>query len=259
MNLNIQTPPPQSDLDIPRWPVRLQSLANSLRMHISDESRREQRGETWVLLHTALLRYLKGHSRNYNAITNEDIQEIATEKSLDLLLRIESGKWSLVDRHPLEITRYLSRVAWNSLSNLCEKSKRFVRCIDPEYDAPQTRYFLRGEEMTSNETPEIQLDQKRFASSLRCCFNELAPRLKKIWLFRVFGNMPSKVIAAHPDVALKASHVDVLLQRTRQSIRQCLARKGLESSDFPPGTFSELLRVFFADIEELKKVQAKNA
>ena len=56
--------------------------------------------------------------------------------------------------------------------------------------------------------------------------------------------MPSKDIAVHPELCLKASYVDVLLQRVRQAIRDCMLRKGFEAQDMPPGTFAELWGAF---------------
>jgi hypothetical protein len=52
--------------------------------------------------------------------------------------------------------------------------------------------------------------------------------------------MPSKEIALHPEVKLKIGHVDVILQRSREAIRNCMKHKGFETGHMPPGTFTEL-------------------
>ena len=68
--------------------------------------------------------------------------------------------------------------------------------------------------------------------------------ISRIWFLRVFYGTSSKDIALHPKISLKVSHVDVLLQRSRQTIRKCMNRRGYEPRDMPPGTFVELWKSF---------------
>ena len=42
----------------------------------------------------------------------------------------------------------------------------------------------------------------------------------------------------------KSGDVDVVLQRTRQKIRDCMRRRGFTAQDMPPGTFVDLLHSF---------------
>ena len=94
------------------------------------------------------------------------------------------------------------------------------------------------------EPPDRRLQRKEFVEALRGCAERLEGRARLVWLFRVFCNMPSKEIAAHPEVGLKPGNVDVILQRTRQAMRACMLRNGYEARDMPPGTFVEMWRVF---------------
>jgi DNA-directed RNA polymerase specialized sigma24 family protein len=72
----------------------------------------------------------------------------------------------------------------------------------------------------------------------------MQPRSRRIWLFRVFYEMPTRDIASHPDISLKPGHVDVLLQRCRETIRDCMRAKGHDLHEIPPGTFIEMWRCF---------------
>ena len=54
------------------------------------------------------------------------------------------------------------------------------------------------------------------------------------------ADLPSKEIAVHPEVQLKPGHVDVILSRCRDQIRNCMGASGLEERELPPGTYAEL-------------------
>ncbi|NNE43225.1 MAG: hypothetical protein HKN12_03380, partial [Gemmatimonadetes bacterium] len=96
------------------------------------------------------------------------------------------------------------------------------------------------------ERPEDRLERRRFAESLRDCAGQLTARDRTVWFFRVFYDLSSREIAGHPEVGLKAPHVDVILQRCRQAVRKCMDGKGYQPGDLPPGTFSELWAAFRA-------------
>ncbi|MCP4546894.1 MAG: sigma-70 family RNA polymerase sigma factor [bacterium] len=231
----------------PLWAEQLQVLSGRLKNNDDELARDSLRQDTWLILHNALQIFLQTHSRHYPTITDDDRHDLATEKSLGLLFRIESGAWDLSDRHPLEIARYLSRVARNGMTNLCKKNDRMIRIMDEDTENSQAYYVNRAEQLISRETPEIHMGRKRYARALCSCFATLAPRLRKIWIFRVFGGLSSKMIAEHPEIKLKASHVDVLLHRSRQAISLCLRKRGFDSSDVQQGVFAEVLAVFLQD------------
>jgi hypothetical protein len=68
--------------------------------------------------------------------------------------------------------------------------------------------------------------------------------------------MRTKEIAAHPRVGLKPGHVDVLMQRARSGIRECMQQKGYQPQDMLPGTFVELWRIFADEIEGIADTEA---
>jgi DNA-directed RNA polymerase specialized sigma24 family protein len=90
----------------------------------------------------------------------------------------------------------------------------------------------------------MRVERRDFAQALRGCAEELKPRSRLVWFLRIFCSMSSKEIAVHPEVKIKASHVDVLMQRARDAVRDCMRRKGYKPQDMPPGTFVEIWKTF---------------
>ncbi len=228
----------------PRWPSVLCELVPRLRAAPGAPAPERTCREVWQLLSSCIGYYLRLHSRRMGGISDEDRQDIAAEKSLDLLRRIVQGTWDISGRSPAEIAAFVSTVARNGLLDRLRESRRWV----PMQDVGQPE---RGEALMSEtsaaaaaDSPDLMVERKEFAASLRRCAEGLNPRARLIWFFRVFYSMSSKEIAAHPEINLKASHVDVLLQRTRDALRECMQQQGYEPRDMPPGTFVELWKAF---------------
>jgi DNA-directed RNA polymerase specialized sigma24 family protein len=135
-------------------------------------------------------------------------------------------------------------VARNGLVDLLREQGRRVEPADegrPEWDVTAEG---RRRQVSMLDAPDNLAERREFASALRCCAEGLNPRMRLVWIFRVFAGLSSKEIASHPEVHLKASHVDVLLQRSRDAIRACMSQKGHDPSEIPPGTFIELWKAF---------------
>jgi len=202
-----------------------------------------------LLLNSVLLRFLFFHSGRLGRVSAEDVEDIAAQKSLDLLRRAELGQWSLAGRSPAEITGFLTKVARNGLLDHLRKTSRQVQPDEeerPDWDAGHGGW---QDDAATEAQPQLRVERREFAEALRVCAEALNPRSRLIWFFRVFLEMPSKKIAAHPEVELKASHVDVLLQRAREAVRECMDRKGFQPRDIPPGVFVELWRAFRVELD----------
>lgn len=228
----------------PRWPARLKDLCLALGSARDGPEREDARGEIWLLLNSSILQYLQFHTARLGKASREDREDIAAQKALGLMSRLEEGLWDVSDRTPSEITGFLSKVARNGLVDLLRETGRRVE--PKEDDRPEWDVGGSSQESTVNraDSPDIQVERKEFASELRRCAEQLSPRSRLVWFFRVFLEMSTKEIAAHPEVGLKTGHVDVLMQRARDAIRDCMHRKGYEPHDMPPGTFVELWRAF---------------
>jgi RNA polymerase sigma factor (sigma-70 family) len=227
-----------------QWPARLREIAQKLRDCRERTPEKELLEAAWRILYRALSIYLRSHAGRLGGVSREDLEDLASEKALDLLLRIVSGSTEFVNRSSSEIASYFSRVAKNELLDLLKSGGRRVEPKNedrPEWDIGESEWAAAANPF---EAPDLPLERREFASALRQCAEQLDPRRRLMWFFRVFYQMPSRLIASHPEVSLKPSHVDVILQRIRRTIRDCMRRKGFESQDIPTGVFVELWRAF---------------
>jgi RNA polymerase sigma factor (sigma-70 family) len=227
-----------------KWPLRLRELSGLLQSAGDGPSLDASRGEAWKILFSALSIFLRSHNARLGRVPKEDLEDLAAESALDLLRRMVSGVTDFSDRAPGEVASFLSKVARNCLLNYMDKDRRRVeprREDGAEWDVGEM-----GEETTTGVTdaPDVQVERQEFTSALRSCAERLDPRSGLVWFFRVFYGMSSKDIATHPEVRLKVGHVDVLLQRARRLMGDCMRRLGFEPQDMPPGTFVELWEAF---------------
>jgi RNA polymerase sigma factor (sigma-70 family) len=193
------------------------------------------------------MRYLRQYSPPAHGVATADLEDIAAQKSLDLLRKGEQGEWDPTGRNPGEITNFLATVARNGLLDFVRKDRRHVH-PDPDGDPVWETQELASRGGANEEAPpNLQVERREFVEVLRGCADELQARSRRVWFFRVFLEMSSKEIACHPEVMLKPGNVDVILQRAREAVRDCMARKGYDPQDMPPGTFSELWRVWHTE------------
>lgn len=228
-----------------RWPLRLKEISGKLRHSGTDTSLDQVRGEVWKILYFALSMYIRRHGATLGRVSREDVEDLAAEKALDLLRRIVSGVTDLSGPTPGEIGSFLSKVARNELLDML---KRDGRRIEP-MNADSPEWYVGNETgegitMSGTDSPDVPVERKEFAQALRRCAEGLDARSRLIWFFRLFYSMATKDIAIHPKVCIKTGHVDVLLQRARQAIRECMRLRGFERQEIPPGTFAELWSAF---------------
>lgn len=227
---------------VPQWPEHLKRLADRLETTSGPVEREAVGAEVWQLLHLALRGYLTRHCARYHWRSREDLEDLAARKALELLNRLIAGQWIVADRSAPEIARFLGTVAHNSLADLIRANQR-RREIGEAYDDDLGSDATTAP-MGKLPAPEVLLERREYAHALRHCVGELSGRAQRIWFYRILLEMPSKQIARHPEIGLKAPHVDVILQRCRKAIRKCMRRKGHQPQDMPPGTFVELWKIF---------------
>jgi RNA polymerase sigma factor (sigma-70 family) len=177
-------------------------------------------------------------------LPQEDLEDLAAEKSLDLMRRIVSGVTEFHNRSQAEIMSFFSRVARNALLDLCKERGRRVEARHEGQSEQDSTPAVPEASPGSPDAPDLGIERREYVSALRKCVKRLDPRSRLIWFCRVFYEMASKEIAVHPQVSLQASHVDVILMRTRREIRGCMHRRGFQPRDMPLGTFSQLWQVF---------------
>ena len=245
------------------WPVRLRELCQSLQDDADAAQKDAARGEAWLLLNSSIFRYLRYQRIRLGGVETADLEDIAAQKSLDLLQKSEQGTWDLTDRSPGEITSFLATVARNGLMDLMRyKGRQLLHdpVEDPDFNVsgpdPTRTANTAVRDATTRGTadrPSLRVERREFVEALRICAEELQPRSRQVWLFRVFLDMPSKEIAIHPEVGLEPSHVDVILQRAREAVRACMAGKGYRPQDMPPGTFVMLWKTFRLEKVEVSR------
>ena len=219
-----------------RWPHRLRELVLDLRAASTTPARDAIRGEIWAILNLALRRYVTHHRSQILRLSPEEIEDLASEKSLEIFRNLESGQWTLSGRSGGEVAAFLSAAARHGLIDLLRRPE-FRRRARGTVTDPATG---PEEGRIAPDNPETQRERSEFARALRQCADRLQPRARRIWFFRIFYGLASKEIAAHPAVDLRPSHIDVLLQRVRESIRVCMEQKGLRLRELPPGTLAEI-------------------
>ncbi len=237
------------DLDTPHWPRRLQSVCAELQQSPSAARRETLASEAWLLLNAVLANQLRLQEARHGHLAAQDREDVAAEKALALLRRCEDGRWDLSGRSAAEIVRFLATVARNGLVDLLRRQGRHVEQdrdgVDAwETDAGFTPSASRpdGGGRYAAAAPETNVERRQFVAAVRLCADRLQERARRIWFFRTFYELASKDIARHPDVDLTPGNVDVILQRSRRSLRECLAERGFHAADLPQGCFTALWR-----------------
>jgi len=203
-------------------------------------ARTQLRGEFWRLLYSALHRQLRFHARNARSVEPADLEDISSEKSLELLARAETGAWSLAGRTAAEISGYVSAAARFGWIDHVERGSRQAPIASEEQLATEPGLRYVGSHWEVSERPAAL----GLVEALRSCLESLPERNRRVWFFRVFYAMSGRDIARHPRVRLNAPHVDVLVQRARDALRDCLDRKGHATDRIPSGAFIELWELF---------------
>jgi RNA polymerase sigma factor (sigma-70 family) len=225
------------------WPDILRRNCATLRSRSSKPEHDRAREQTWLVLHGAITLRLRQAAAQFYGVGPEDIEDLAATKALDLLLRAENGSWDIDGRSGEEIQGYLRSAARNAIVDLLRARGRLLTTDDIDREVVRDTGAGRPAPV---EAPELAVENREFARTLRECAEKLAPRSRRAWFFRVFYDFSAREIAEHPDMRLKPSHVDVILQRARQAIGDCMSGRGFASRDLCPGAFVELWESFAA-------------
>lgn len=226
-----------------KWLAGFKTLHKQVREASDRQSRQDAVGRTWTLLTSAIAMYCRMHGGRLGRVSPQDIEDIAAEKSSDLVRKLEQGTWDVADRSHAEIAAFVSRTARNGLVDRLRVNGRRVEF--PQAHQSNGRQGEHNPEipastMNQDEPADSLVERREYAAALRDCAEQLDEQSRRVWFLRVLCDMRSKNIATHPQVSLGVNHVDVLLYRSRRAIRDCMDAKGYEPGDMPPGTFIEL-------------------
>lgn len=232
---HVQRHPEEPRAWSPLWPHRVIEFCATLRQQDGlPAARHATYSDLWLLLATVLRQRVRSQARRLGALSLEDIQDLATEKTLEVLSQIDDGQWDPTLSSPNEVAGFLTHVARNGIVDHLRRRQRAEQAVGAEPGRPLAQAVVPP------EAPDIGIERQRFVAALVECVRGLKPRHQVIWFFRVCYEMPTKLIATHPEVGLEIGNVDVILQRCREQVRTCMGAKGLAPTDLPRGTFTTL-------------------
>jgi RNA polymerase sigma factor (sigma-70 family) len=197
----------------PRWAEGLPLLLARLRAERGDAAR----AALWRVLHAGL----------YAALRAQAGAVIAVE----LLQQAEGARWGEAGRSPGELAGYVWRVARNGLVDLARQRGREAPL--PEDGSAWDHVFV--DRIDREAGPVEWTAAEEFVTALEHCVARLAPRARTAWWLRVGLERPSREIATRLEVA--AGHVDVIVQRARLALAQCMAASGHAHADIHAQAF----------------------
>ncbi len=230
-------PPPGDDASA-SWPDRLRELGARLASRFSREDSGPVVGEIWILLNLALKKYVRKHGHRVGGLSADDVSDVAGEKALDLLRRIDSKSWNPAELTSAQLCGYLATIARNGVVDLHRLRRREVSAHDG-LDVPLTSGAWGGRD-ADEVSPTSGVDGAAYAQAISDCAAELSARARRAWYLRIFYEIGSADIARDPLVATTPAGVDAMLARCREQMRSCLAGKGFAIGPLPPGTFVRL-------------------
>jgi DNA-directed RNA polymerase specialized sigma24 family protein len=228
------SPNPGDDTAGPLWASELTRLVTRFGSEENSTERAKLRDRIWITVNLAVRRYLRVHRARTPWISSEEIEDVSSQKSLELVERIVSQSWTPADRTAPEVASYISTAARNALADRGRSAGRWVEMNDGDWERVMEE-AQPGGVWPSSEGSSV--DAAEFAQQLLRCLAALQPRSRYLWFFRAFYDLSSREIAAHPRIQLEVGHVDVLMQRTRSLIQQCLKRAGYETAEIPAGVY----------------------
>jgi RNA polymerase sigma factor (sigma-70 family) len=215
---------------VPTWAGRVGPLVQSL-VGTGPDARQRHRSELWRILHAALFAALRAQAGRIAPVSQEDLEDLASGKALELLQQAEGNRWGMLDHGPDDVVGFVWRVARNALVDLARKRGREV---PPPSDADGWDHALA--ERAAREAGPVDLTAAgEFVADLRGCLERMAPRSRAAWYRRAVLERPTRETARA--LGLKPPHVDVLVQRARESLTRCMDSKGHSSIDVHPQAF----------------------
>ena len=221
----------------PGWPGAVARAIAALRA-ASAPRREAARAQLWPLLHAALFAALRSQAGRITPVAREDVEDLASQKALELMLRAEEGMWDLAGRSESEIAGYVARVARHALVDLARRRGREA----PGPEDTEAWDLALAERVVVTLRPEDSVAMREFSDALVECASMLLPRARQAWFRRVFLERPSREIGTL--LGLNAAHVDVVVQRARATLTACMDGKGHREHGVEPGLFVELWRRF---------------
>lgn len=221
----------------PHWPLRVIELARMFR-NATPAACQQAIDDLWLLINGALLAYLAAAAAGRPFFVDPEVRrDIASEKALALLRRLQDGSWDPAASGPGQICSFLNSVARNGLADYERTSAAERRRSEKIQAAQAGRDPWRVEEMDAAH-PDNAVWGERFARELLECLHGLTARARRIWFLKVFYELGSIEVGRHPTLRMTQGAVDVAYSRGRRQVQECLAGRGYDARPFPVGTFA---------------------
>lgn len=211
------------------WAEQLVLLARQLAGSLDDDSRARARGELWLLLSAVLARFARSQVHTLGSLSREDLEDLVATKALDLMHRIEQGKLVLGREGDGDVAGFIATTSRNAIIDHLRR-ERTRRGDGDASGEPVDVTQLAIDPAHDGDAPTNRVELEELTRALEACVESLAPRARRIWIYRTFLEMSSREIAAHPDVRLTPANVDVIVARTRSTLRDCLKQGGFDAS-----------------------------
>jgi RNA polymerase sigma factor (sigma-70 family) len=221
---------------LPGGPSWAEALLDAFRVVRSapDGSREASRARLWRLLHAALFASLRAQAGRIAPLSQEDLEDLASVKSSELMTRAESGVWDPIPHPPHEMAGFIRRVARNGLVDLARRRMR--ECPPP--DDEEMWDMAISDRLPPVPGPEDWASAREFVSALENCVRGLTPRAREVWFLRACLERPTREIAAV--TRLSAANVDVIVMRARNALAECMRARGHGTVEGGAGAFAAL-------------------
>jgi RNA polymerase sigma factor (sigma-70 family) len=218
---------------IPAWAHALRDGVAALRS-ARGSAREAPRARLWRLLHASLFASLRSQAGRIAPVSQEDLEDLASVKSSELMARAEAGVWDPVPHPPHEVAGFIRNVARNGLVDLARRRAR--ECPPPEDE--EMWDMAIADRLPQAPGPEDWACAREFVVALEHCVHGLTPRAREVWFLRACLERPSREIAALTGVTV--ANVDVIVMRARQALGECMSARGHQSTEVRPGAFAAL-------------------
>ena len=229
------------------WPDRIRTLARAWHEEPSSARREGPQAELWTLGNLVLQKYVRVNAGRLGTIPLEDIRDIAADKTLDLLRRLDARTWAPWADTTAEVCSFLAVVARNGVVDFLRERRREV---------PHAVRWESGDDAAADPMdvrPPASAPRDRavpgegaeYAKAILDCLSGVAAKARLVWFLRAFYELSSAQAARHPGVASKPAAVDTMVRRVRVRLRACLEGKGHDPERFPTGTFTALWDAVF--------------
>src|SRR6185436_573572 len=112
--------------------------------------------------------------------------------------RLERHEWEPVAYTPAQLCAFLARVSRNGVLDQLHLRRRETQAWWDDSDADEVT-AVRAELVDPTDVSR-EVEASESAEKIVGCFESMTPRARLVWLLRVFYELSSEEVAAHPEL-----------------------------------------------------------